>query len=65
VWAGNFDLLHRVQTGSSAHPASHPTGIEGSFPEGKMRGMKLTTHLLVPRSRMRGTIPNMSSWRGA
>jgi len=29
--AGNFSLLHRVQTGSGAHPM----GIGGSLPEGK------------------------------
>jgi hypothetical protein len=43
----DFTLLHIVQTGSGAHPAG------GSFPEGKRRGVKLTTPLnLVPRSRI-------------
>jgi hypothetical protein len=27
-----FCLIHRVQTGSGAHPASYPMGIEDSFP---------------------------------
>jgi hypothetical protein len=35
--AGDFSLLHRVQTGSGAHPASYPTGTEGSF-----RGVRRT-----------------------
>jgi hypothetical protein len=30
--AGNFSLLHRVQTGSGTHPASYPRGTRGSFP---------------------------------
>jgi hypothetical protein len=29
--AGNFSLLHRVQNGSGAHPASYPMGTRGSF----------------------------------
>jgi len=33
--AGNFSLHYRVQTGSGAHPASHPVGTRGSFPGGK------------------------------
>jgi hypothetical protein len=56
--ARNFFLLHRVQTGSGAHPASYSVGTRDSFPGGKNgRGVKLTTHLLVPRSRMNGAIP--------
>jgi hypothetical protein len=30
--------LHRVQTGSGAHPASYPMGISGSLPVGKAAG---------------------------
>jgi hypothetical protein len=42
-------LLHSVQTGSEAHPASYPMGIEGKAG----RGVKLTTRFhLVPRSKM-------------
>jgi len=38
----NFSLLHHIQTGTGAHPASYPM-VTG--------GVKLTTHLhLVPRS---------------
>jgi hypothetical protein len=36
--AGNFFLLHRVQTGSGAHPASYPMGTGGSLSEGKAAG---------------------------
>jgi hypothetical protein len=35
---GNFSLLHRVQTGSVAHPASYPMGKRGSLPGGKAGG---------------------------
>jgi hypothetical protein len=30
-----FSLLHVVQTGSEANPASYPMGTGGSFPGGK------------------------------
>jgi hypothetical protein len=33
-----FSLLHVVQTGSEAHPASYPTGTGGSFPASKADG---------------------------
>jgi hypothetical protein len=36
--AGNFSLLHRVQNGSWAHPASYPMGTGGSFPGSKAAG---------------------------
>jgi hypothetical protein len=54
----DFSMLHRVQTGSGAHPASCTVGTGGSFPRGKATGgLKLTTHLqLVPRSRKCGSI---------
>jgi hypothetical protein len=35
---GNFSLHHRLQTGSSAHPASYLIGIRGSFAGGKAAG---------------------------
>jgi hypothetical protein len=38
VWAGNFSLHHRVQTGSGAHPASYTIDIEGCFPGVKRPG---------------------------
>jgi hypothetical protein len=46
-----FSLLHSVQTGTGAHPASYPTGTRSSFPGVKRQGVKLVTHLhLVLRS---------------
>jgi hypothetical protein len=39
--AGNFSLLHRVQTGSGAHPASYPVGTRGSFPGVKWPGREV------------------------
>jgi hypothetical protein len=33
-----FSLLHSVQSGSGAHPASYPLGTGGSFPGGKTAG---------------------------
>jgi hypothetical protein len=33
-----FSVLHVVQTGSGAHPASYPMGTGGTFPEGKAIG---------------------------
>jgi hypothetical protein len=38
TWAGNFSLLHRVQTGSGAHTASYPMGTGGTFPGVKAAG---------------------------
>jgi hypothetical protein len=36
--AGNFSLLHLVQNGSGAQPASYPMGKRGYFPGGKAAG---------------------------
>jgi hypothetical protein len=36
--ARDFSLLHRVQTGSGAHPASYTIGTGGSFPGDKAAG---------------------------
>jgi hypothetical protein len=33
-----FSLVHPVQIGSSAHPASYPVGIGGSFPGSNAAG---------------------------
>jgi hypothetical protein len=59
-----MSLLHVVQTGSGAHPASYPWVPGALSPR-----IKLTTHLqLVPRSRKCGSIcrlPHMPSWRSA
>jgi hypothetical protein len=34
-WGQEISLLHVVQTGSGAHPASYPMGTGGSFGGGK------------------------------
>jgi hypothetical protein len=34
----DFSLLHGVQTGCGAHPASDPMGTGGDFPGGKAAG---------------------------
>jgi hypothetical protein len=34
----DFSLLHSIQTGTWAHPASCPMGTGGSFPGGKVAG---------------------------
>jgi hypothetical protein len=34
----DVSLLHSVQTGSGAHPASYPMGTGGSFPGDKAAG---------------------------
>jgi hypothetical protein len=40
-WYGQkFSLLNVVQTGSEAHPASHPMGTGGSFPGVKRPGFE-------------------------
>jgi hypothetical protein len=46
----DFSLLHSVQTGSGAHPASYPMRTGVPFPGGLSgRGLKLNTHFhLVP-----------------
>jgi hypothetical protein len=49
----DFSLHHRVQTVPGAHPASYSMSTGGFLPGGKAAGvMKLTTHHLVPRSRI-------------
>jgi hypothetical protein len=50
----DFCLLHSVQTGSGAHPASCTMGMGSFFLRGKAAGdVKVTSHLhLVPKSRM-------------
>jgi hypothetical protein len=35
---GSFSLLHRVQTGSGAHPASYPMGTRSYFPGDEVAG---------------------------
>jgi hypothetical protein len=64
-----FSLLNVVQTGSGAHPTSYTMGNGDNFPGGYSgRGVKLTTHQLVSRSRKRASIhklPYTPSWRSA
>jgi hypothetical protein len=36
--AGNFSLLHRIQSDSGTHPASYPVGTGGSLPGVKQLG---------------------------
>jgi hypothetical protein len=50
----DFSLLHRLQAGSEAHPASYPRGTGDSFSGSKEAGgVKLITYLhLIQRSRM-------------
>jgi hypothetical protein len=39
-WQGqDFSLLHSINTGSRAHPASYPVGTVGSFLSGKVAGV--------------------------
>jgi hypothetical protein len=55
-WKGQeFSLLHIVQTGSGAHPASYPMGSGGSFPGVKWQGLKLIIHIKL---RLRSTNNN-------
>jgi hypothetical protein len=66
----DFSLLHNVQTGSGAYPASYPVGTGGDFP-GVRRPGRETDH--SPRSSAEvnkndGAIPplpRMSSWHSA
>jgi hypothetical protein len=52
----DFSLLHVIQTGSGAHPASYPMGTGTSFPGGKADEGWSWPHLqLVPRSRKCGS----------
>jgi hypothetical protein len=37
----DFSLLHSVQIGSGAHPASHPMSTGGSFAGGKAAGREV------------------------
>jgi hypothetical protein len=36
--AREFSLLHNIETGSGAHPASYPMGTGNSLPVGKAAG---------------------------
>jgi hypothetical protein len=62
--AGNFSLLHRVQTGSGAHPAPYPGGTRGSFP-GCETDHSFPSSAEVKNAWRFTSIPNTSSWRSA
>jgi hypothetical protein len=70
VWPGRgkrFSLLHSVQTGSGAHPASYPMCTLGSFPGGEMWLGHETDHSSAEVMND-GAIPPLShtsSWCGA
>ena len=54
---GNSSILHDIQIGCGAHPATCSMGTGGSFPNESGPGVKATTHLyLVPRLRRSGTM---------
>jgi hypothetical protein len=56
-WGNEFSVVHVVQTGSGAYPASYPMGIGDISLAQNGRVMKLTIHLqLVLSSRNRGSI---------
>jgi hypothetical protein len=69
--AGNFSFHYCVRNGFEAHSISYPMGSGGVALSLRLkrpgREADHSPHL-VPRSRMRGSIPplpNTSSWRGA
>jgi hypothetical protein len=59
----DFSFSHSAETGSGAHPVSHPLSTVGSFLGVKVGGgVKLTTRLhLMPRLRMREAVPSFST----
>lgn len=51
-------LYFYTQSTTAVNSASYPVSIEGSFPQNKLPGRKLTTHFYeVTRLKMRGPIP--------
>jgi hypothetical protein len=64
-----FSLLHRVQIGSRAHPASYPIGTGGSFPGGKTLGLEANHSPPFSAKVKHGgaitSLPHTSSLRGA
>jgi hypothetical protein len=65
--AKELSLLHSIQTGSGAHPASYPMGTGGFFPGLKQPGCEY--HHAPPCSAdvMNGgaipPLPHISSWK--
>jgi hypothetical protein len=66
--AKHFSLLHGVQTGSGAHPASYPTGA-GALSLGVKRPEREADYLPPSSAEVNGgavpPLPHTSSWRGA
>jgi hypothetical protein len=62
--AGNFSLLHCVQSGPAAHPVSYPMGTRGSFPGGKAAGAWSWPHTSIwcRGQRMSGDIPPLPQY---
>jgi hypothetical protein len=64
-----FSLLHSVQTGSGAHPASYPIGSRGALPGAKRPGREADhsspTSAEVKDGGAIPPVPYISSWRGA
>jgi len=66
--SGNISLLHRVQIGTAAHPASYPISTRGSFPGDKAAGTwswPLTPMYWRGQECMELHSPNTLSIRGA
>jgi hypothetical protein len=67
--ARDFCLLHNVQTGSGAHPASYAMDTGDSFLGGKSERREADLkHLYSAEVKNGGAIPSLphtSSWRGA
>jgi hypothetical protein len=64
VGAGNFFLLHCVQTGSEAHLASSPMGTRALSPVVKWLGHE-ADHSPPSAEVNNAPHPNKSSWHGA
>jgi hypothetical protein len=65
----DLSLLHSVQTGPEAHPASYPMGTGGSFPGVKQQGREADhsppCNAEVENGEAIPPLPNTSSWPGA
>jgi hypothetical protein len=60
-------LLHSVQTGSGAHPASYSVGTMGSFPDSEATGVWSWTppYAELKNGSVLPPLPHTSSWHGA
>jgi len=57
--AGNFSVLHRVQTGSEAQPPSYPVGTGPSFPRVK-RPERESDYPPLPRAEVKNAWSSIS-----